>query len=97
MHCYKQLRNAPEIQQKYTQKVASRLLSGRILGGTQKFFIGFVQIARVAIIACSEVQTSPNPLVAWSLVVTLQIAQKAKLKQIIKCLRLIGITFIEKS
>jgi len=39
----------------------------------------------------------PNPQVVWSVVVTLQIAEKAKLKHTVKCVRLINITFKEKS
>jgi len=40
---------------------------------------------------------SPNPLVVRSLVVTLEIAEKAKLEHTVKCVRLINITFKEKS
>jgi len=41
---------------------------------------------------------SPNPLVVWSLVVTLETAEKkAKLKHTVKRVTLINITFISKS
>jgi len=40
---------------------------------------------------------SPNPQVVWWLVVTLQIAEKAKFKHTLKCVMLINTTFKEKS
>jgi len=58
------------------------------------FLLVLCKSALVPLKACGEVQTPPIP-VAWSLVVTLQTAKKAKFKQTIKCLRLIIITFKE--
>ena len=40
---------------------------------------------------------SPDPLVVWSVVVTLQIAEKAKLKHTVKCVRLSNMISKEKS
>jgi len=39
----------------------------------------------------------PNTQVVWSLFITLQIAETAKLNHTVKCMRLINITFKEKS
>ena len=66
---------------------------GAFKGGAQpkNFLVGFVQIARVVLDACGEVQTLT--LVVWSLVVTLEIQRKAKLKHTVKGVRLINITF----
>jgi len=51
------------------------------VGDTGKLLIGFVQMSLVTLQACGGVQPFPNHLVAWQLVVTLQIAMKAEFKQ----------------
>ena len=57
-----------------------------------------MQIVRVVLEACGEVRTHrPKGARSDHMIVTLQIAEKAKRKYTAKCVRLTDITFKEKS